>query len=522
LIIDVLKSLSSTDGLMLHDRWATTLMWALASTDTLIGLAYISISITLYSLVKKIRIPFHAVFLAFGLFIFACGATHFIEVYTLWVPSYWLAAFTKIVTAIASVATAISLIILKPKFIKFANASRLTEEQLKISRDQILEDLRTKELEFQTLVNSLPQLAWMAHPNGSIFWCNDEWYDYTGSTPEMTLGSGWQNLHDPKELPKILADWNKIIAGGEPDEMEVRIRGKNGESRWFLTRLRPIKNARGEITRWIGTDTDIDEQKHFQSELQSAVRARDEFLSIASHELKTPITSLKLQLQMTQRAVLPEKAGSPVAEKLSQFLDVSARQVLRLEGLIEELLDVAKIRSGKLTLLAEEVNLAHLVREVVERLDGQIKQAKCEISLELDDHIVGLWDYSRIEQIIINLLSNAIKYAPGKPIEIMATQKDEFARLSIRDYGQGIELEKQKLIFERFERVTSSRNISGLGLGLFIVKQIVEGHLGTVKVNSARGQGSTFVVSLPLMPLFLPEVGIVLPDQQRTNKTEEL
>lgn len=233
------------------------------------------------------------------------------------------------------------------------------------------------------------------------------------------------------------------------------------------------------------------------SSAQAAIRARDEFVSIASHELKTPITSLKMQLQMMQRGVNLEKGLTPSPEKLMKALTNSSNQVDRLTLLIEDLLDVTRIARGKLTYQFEEVNLSRLVKEVLERFSEEIQFAKCDLSEELEESVMVYCDRYRMEQVIVNLLSNAIKYGSNTPIHASVKTHDGEAVLTIQDHGMGIPKEMQSKIFERFERAISSTNISGLGLGLYISKQIIDAHQGVIKVESELHKGSTFEVSLP-------------------------
>lgn len=258
-----------------------------------------------------------------------------------------------------------------------------------------------------------------------------------------------------------------------------------------------------------------------EADAQEAVRVRDEFLSIASHELKTPITALKMMIQVTQRGVKPESGMGPTPEKLAKILETSSRQVDRLTRLVEDLLDVVKIRAGKLTFNLEEVDLAEVVREVCEQYGDALSAAKCSLALQLENNVVGSWDRSRVEQIVINILSNAIKYAPGAPIVIEVNKVDAGARLQIQDQGPGIAREQQARIFERFERAISSRNITGLGLGLFIVKQIVEAHQGTIRIDSQVGKGSRFTVELPCAQPMLaakePSMSASLSHLSRSN-----
>lgn len=244
----------------------------------------------------------------------------------------------------------------------------------------------------------------------------------------------------------------------------------------------------------------IDNAKLYQ-EAQEAIRARDEFFSIASHELKTPITSLKLLLQMNQRGVNPTTGTVPPVEKLAKMLTTSLKHVDQLTHLVDDLLDVVKIRTGKFSFNFEPLNISDLVKELVERYSSAVAAAKCELELSIEPMIVGLWDRTRIEQVVVNLLSNAVKYAPGAPVKIKVNREGETARIVVQDLGPGIPAELQAKIFDRFERAIVSRKVAGLGLGLFIAKQIVESHNGTIQIKSDQGNGSTFIIDLPLTPI---------------------
>jgi signal transduction histidine kinase len=231
-----------------------------------------------------------------------------------------------------------------------------------------------------------------------------------------------------------------------------------------------------------------------RKELQNAVKARDEFLSIASHELKTPLTSLKLQLQVARRGM--KKAVS--VESINETLASSLKQVDSLSSLVDELLDVTRIQSGKLNLSFESMDLCLLVREVVQHFSEELKAADITVELDLLQDCVGKWDQSRLEQVLVNLVSNAIKYAPGSHLKIAMRRTDSRIVLTVHDNGPGIEKEKQERLFERFERASSSRHVSGLGLGLFIAKNLVEAHGGTIKLTSDVGMGTEFVIELPV------------------------
>jgi PAS domain S-box-containing protein len=228
-------------------------------------------------------------------------------------------------------------------------------------------------------------------------------------------------------------------------------------------------------------------------EARTAIEHRDEFLSIASHELRTPLTPLVLAVQSL--AALDESAESdPIRRKL---LESAIRQVERLVRLIDELLDVTRIDEG-LELARAQTELGDLVEQVVARWSPELGRAGCEVSLHRDGPIVGCWDALKIEQVVANLLANAIKFGAGTPIEIEVGQDVERAHLAVTDHGLGIDRERQRRIFDRYERAVPARNYGGLGLGLYICRRIVEAHGGTITVASEPGAGSTFTVELPL------------------------
>jgi signal transduction histidine kinase len=233
-------------------------------------------------------------------------------------------------------------------------------------------------------------------------------------------------------------------------------------------------------------------------ELTKALRARDEFLSMVSHELKTPLTSLRLQLQMTLRR-LTIKEGAPVdLEKLLKTFTSADRQVVNLNRLIEELIDVSRIRTGHMTIHPFALDLSLVAKEVVERMSEQLKLANCPVGLDLEEPLMTSCDSLRIEQVITNLLSNAARYASNGPITVKTWSDKNWAYLSVKDSGSGIRPEKQKTIFDRFERDSNDPGIDGLGLGLYIVKQIVKAHRGEIELISPPGQGATFIFKLPL------------------------
>ena len=238
------------------------------------------------------------------------------------------------------------------------------------------------------------------------------------------------------------------------------------------------------------------ENSRLYREAREAVRARDEFLSIASHELKTPLTTLQLQVQGLARK-LKSSVEKPALQGLAARVATSERQVERLTALINNLLDISRITAGRLDLDLEPVDLAAVAKEAAARFGEDLARAGCVLELRAEGECVGQWDRLRLEQVVTNLLSNAAKYGAGRPIEIEVDGGEATARFSIRDHGIGIPAEHQARIFERFERAVSDRHYGGLGLGLWIVRQIVDALGGTIRVESRAGAGSTFTVLLP-------------------------
>lgn len=231
---------------------------------------------------------------------------------------------------------------------------------------------------------------------------------------------------------------------------------------------------------------------------QEAVKIRDTFLSVASHELKTPITTLKLQLQMLDRKV--KKEGTTTHQEMERPISRIEDQVTRLVSLIDDLLDVSRINAGKMEFHPESFDLVPFVQELASQSDGMALEARSSISIIGEASIVGVWDRHRLEQIMLNLITNAIKYGDGQPIVINLRTETSFAVVEVSDNGIGISEENQVRIFERFERAVDGSNISGLGLGLWIVKKIVDGLGGNIAVRSSLGKGSTFTLRLPLSP----------------------
>jgi PAS domain S-box-containing protein len=693
-----IASFFSDEGFMPHIHCYLNhppLVWTMVVTDALIGISYLVISFTLISLVKRINLPFQLIFVAFGLFIFACGGTHFMEIYNLWVPNYWMSALVKVITAAASVTTAVAIIFLKDRIIAFANTGRSAERNLEALEKS---DLRFKrsEMFLDSILENIPNMVFVKDAKDLRFVrLNRAGEALLGIRRQALLG---KNDHDL--FPKVQADGfvkvDRAVLGGKsvydvPEEIIQTAAGL----RFLHTRKIPVfgedlnkpeylLGISDDITEWkhaqeerlkvfgekialeereraavqnafvadittilassfdyhetlksvaeslvgsmcdycvitllnedqtaervtaahrdpklqsrmkgllmevpIGEDsghplmqvmhtgetlhrvevTEFDlmeltrgNEKHLQilrelgcrslilvpikirdkihgaisivsasadklynardvvvaeeiasragaaienaklyEGIRQAVQSRDEFLSIASHELKTPLTALKLQLEFARRQVKPEQNIAPTPDKIARMLDTSGAQVNRLALLVDDLLDVSRIEAGKLNFSFESVDLAVVTRDVAERYHENITAAGSSLRLNLPDEPVLVWaDPFRMEQVVLNVLSNAAKYGNHQPIELSVTHSKTHAQVICRDHGIGIPPAKIGKIFERFERAVESNHISGLGLGLYIAHEILSGHDGTIRAESKFGEGSTFIVELPL------------------------
>jgi signal transduction histidine kinase len=232
--------------------------------------------------------------------------------------------------------------------------------------------------------------------------------------------------------------------------------------------------------------------------LREAVRSRDEFLSIAAHELRTPITPLALNLQTFQELAEKNRFGEVEPAKLSRMLRTAVSQVERLGRLVDDLLDVSRIAEGRLRLEPSATDLAEIVERVLESFEDQIRHSPSEVRLELERGVVGEWDRARVEQVVINLLTNALKYGGGKPISLRAKREGDHAVFEVEDRGIGVATEDRERIFQKFDRAVSPDHYGGLGLGLYIAREIVSLHRGEIAIDCPEDGGSRFTVRLPI------------------------
>jgi PAS domain S-box-containing protein len=357
-----------------------------------------------------------------------------------------------------------------------------------------------KELRFRSLVEALPQIVVSAGPQGKMEmqFRNPRVVEYSGLTEaELSGVKKWTGLVHRDDRAAVFRMRREVLATGQARSFDLRLRRRDGVYRWFLVSVVPLRGGRGEILEWFWTCTDIHVQKEAIQAQAEAVHARDIFLSVASHELKTPLTAAQLQIQSARRQ-LHYKPGDVAATDLSLRLEATAKSVERLGTLVNTLLDVSHIASGKIVTEREPFDLSELVARTVGDYAPAASGRGCEIDLELEPGISMIGDPMRLQQVLENLLANAIKYGEGKPVSVRLRRPDAGqVSLDVVDHGIGIAPDDQVRIFEKFERAASSRHYGGLGLGLWIARQIVETSGGALRVSSAAGEGSTFTVTLP-------------------------
>jgi len=380
--------------------------------------------------------------------------------------------------------------------------------------------LQESEKRFRMLANAIPQLAWIARTDGWIFWYNERWYEYTGTTAEQMEGWGWQRVHDPGVLPHVLEQWRESIATGRPFDMVFPLRGADGVFRSFLTRVMPMLDASGRVTQWFGTNTDISDQKRLEGEIKAAkdvadqlasslevkIRERTEelerknrelqdFAFITSHDLQEPLRKIQ-----TFGGRLREEYAAALGDRGRDFLLRMEKSASRMQAFIKDLLEYSRVTSRPNPFVSTD--LAKIAREATIDLDSRIEETGGQIEIgELPRAEV---DPGQMRQVLQNLIANALKYHGAEPPlvrvsgEIVATDGREVARILVRDNGIGFDERYRDKIFQPFQRLHGRSAYEGTGIGLAIVRKIVERHNGAVTAKSTPGEGSTFFVDIPL------------------------
>ena len=382
------------------------------------------------------------------------------------------------------------------------------------------EALRESERNFRALANSIPQLAWMAAPSGWIFWYNDRWHDYTGTTPEEMEGWGWQKVHHPEHVQRVVDRIRQSFDSGTPWEDVFPLRSRTGEYRWFLSRAVPIRDSEGKVVRWFGTNTDITAERNAAAERErlleserearaDAERRREELERVTesrtrlmrgfSHDVKNPLGAAD-----GYAALLEEEIGGELSDaqcRSVQRIRASIQVSLRL---INDLLELARAEAGQIELKMERVDVGALTREVAEDFRGQINAAGLALEVNAAEQLWVESDVMRVRQILSNLISNAVKYTPAGSVTVSASRrsqdgaqrKGEWVAISVVDTGPGIPADKRQTIFQEFTRLDPNAP-HGAGVGLAISRRIARLLGADVTVESEGAYGSNFTLWLP-------------------------
>lgn len=379
-----------------------------------------------------------------------------------------------------------------------------TPHLLSISRD-ITESkeaeirLRESEQKFRLLANHMSQFAWIADANVDIFWYNQRWFDYTGSTLNEMKGQGWQTVIHPDHLSRVLAKVDHCFTAGILWEDTFPLRSREGEYRWFLSQAIPIRDGAGEVIQWFGTNTDITPQIEAENALRKASQAKDDFIAVLSHELRTPLNPVLLVASAAvEREDLPDDVRRDF-ETIRKNVETEAR-------LIDDLLDMTRILRGRMPLILTTVTLDSLLAETIAALRNDAEAKEVELLTHFaPERLLLQGDEVRLQQILSNVIRNAIKFTPaaGK-IELSTASHKDRLLITVIDTGLGMTESEIERIFDPFSQgdhaaERNAQRFGGLGLGLAISKLLVEQHGGTIGAKSpGLGLGSTIEIDLPL------------------------
>lgn len=377
---------------------------------------------------------------------------------------------------------------------------------LKMAEDS----LKQSEEQFRTLTQSLPQLIWTAETNGYCDFFNQRWYDYTGSTPELSVDSGWTKYIHPQHRNNLFSAWQQSLQSGTPIVYEFQLKAKDDSYNWFYVIGNPIKDADGNIRKWVGTLTNIEDQKAVEEKLESLVKERtkelqqsnedlQQFAHVASHDLKEPVRKTK-----TFASRLEKELGETMSEKGRLYLDKIYSATDRMNSMIEGVLTYATI--GNMQQSNVQVNLNDILKDIKVDLEVSIEQKNAIINHQHLPTIEG--SQVLLYQLFYNLINNSLKFAKATEAPIININAEsykernrQFVRILVQDNGIGFDQDQAERIFNTFTRLNSKDKYEGTGLGLALCRKIVERHMGTIKAEAAEDEGALFIITLPIHPL---------------------
>jgi PAS domain S-box-containing protein len=357
-------------------------------------------------------------------------------------------------------------------------------------------DLQRREEELRALADAIPQLAWMADQQGSLFWFNRRWYEYTGLSSTDAGDSQWSRAHETLVFPEVARRWNASVKSGEPFEMEVRLRRSDGEFRWFLTRVAPVRDRDGTVARWFGTSTDIQAMREARESAETANRAKSDFLAAMSHELRTPLNAIGGYAELIEMEI-----RGPISAEQRRDLGRIRSSQQHLLGLIGGVLDLSRIESGKVQYAVASVALDPVLASLEALVAPQAasRQQVLDVQSCPADLVVSA-DREKLRQILLNLLSNAVRHTPSGSVITVSARPVDAATVDVvvQDSGNGIPADKYESVFEPFVQLDRSLTQikDGVGLGLAISRDLARGMGGDLRAAQGEGPGACFVLTL--------------------------
>jgi PAS domain S-box-containing protein len=380
----------------------------------------------------------------------------------------------------------------------FLNADKSVKGILAVVEDVTEEVTLRKQIEMsrnelQVLNESIPQIVWTAGSDGVLDYTNSRWVEYSGSTDP----SQWINFVHPEDVKRVEKTWLSSIDSGDDYETEFRIRRKDGIYHTFLVRASAIRHARGEVVKWYGTCTDIEDQKLIVTQLENEKILREQFVSMLTHDLRSPLSAAKISAQFMQRTTLNQEKITSLSGRIIESLN-------RADNMIENLLDANRIKAGeRLPLKIEKFDLVELISDSLIDL-ATIHGDRFRLNSNLPK-VEGFWSPEGILRIIENLCTNAVKFGrEHSPISVLINQENSHVTICVHNFGIPIPIEEQKKLFDPYQRSNrmDKEAVVGWGLGLTLVKGLAESHGGSVKVDSSEREGTTFSITIPLDSTF--------------------
>jgi PAS domain S-box-containing protein len=364
--------------------------------------------------------------------------------------------------------------------------------------------------QLRIILDATTAVIYLKDAEGRYLFVNRQFLEVFGLRRDEVIGEVDEDALPPSAARTLQREDADVLAARAPQQLEETIPGRDG-ARTYLSLKFPLLDAAGESYGLCCVATDITERKRAEEAVRRAIegaareralergiQARDQFLVVASHELKTPLTSLELQVGSLLRLARSDPDASVSDARVRAKCETILKQVERMTVLINTLLDVAKLTSGRVELCRERLDLGEVARRAVVSCGDAIRRSGSELRLRVPAPVVGMWDRPSLETAVAHLVSNAVKFGAGAPVELRVEAAAGRALLAVRDHGMGVPVEDQDRIFERFERAVSDRHFGGFGVGLWIAREAVEAHGGTIRVSSRPGEGAEFTIELPL------------------------